>query len=641
MKVSIIHLTGYFTAIAAVFCFVSACASMASPNGGPYDETPPGFVRSTPMPLQTNYTGRKIEIIFDELIQIDKPSENVIITPPQKNLPVIRTAGKKITVELKDTLEIDITYTIDFTNSISDINEKNVLENFSFAFSTGNVIDSLEVSGYVLNAGNLEPMPGILVGLHRDLADSAFTTTPFVRTSKTNDRGQFTIRNIAEGTYRLYALNDMNRDYLFDQPGEDIAFLDSVIIPRFEFATRQDTVWKDTLTVDTVLTVEYNRFLPDGIVLRLFKENFRRQYMLRPERTQKNMFTLRFNAPLDTLPTLRLLDEPPSDDWFILQRPDDPATVNYWIKDSLIWERDTLLLSVAYLQTDSLMMLQSRTDTIPLPFRRQPPPATQRRTGNNEPPPVEFLTARVSASGSINVFDTLSVTFAEPVFDLQKELFCLEQQQDTLWNQVDFTLRQDSMNSLRYYLERRWNYEESYRLNIDSAQIFSIYGKWNNAVRSTFQIKSRDEYGNLFITIEGTGEPAFVELLNGSDEPVRKATVKDGGVLFMNLKPDKYYARLIVDANENGLWDTGNYAEKIQPEEVYYSPQFYQIRANWDEEATWDVLAEPLVKQKPMDITKNKPQNVTRPVRNYREERQSNSPGGMGGLGGVRGGLGF
>ena len=146
-------------------------------------------------------------------------------------LPVIRSAGKKAVIELKDTLKPNTTYTIDFTNSISDNNEKNVFENFSFAFSTGDIIDTLEVSGVLLNAENLEPMPGITIGLHNNLEDSAFVKLPFVRTSRTNDKGQFTIRNITPGTYHIFALNDVNRDYKFDQPGEDIAFLDSVIVP--------------------------------------------------------------------------------------------------------------------------------------------------------------------------------------------------------------------------------------------------------------------------------------------------------------------------------------------------------------------------------------------------------------------------
>ena len=147
-----------------------SCANIASPNGGPYDEA---------LPNQINYKGKKVEIIFDELIQIDKPTENVIITPPQMEQPVIRANGRKAVIELMDTLKENTTYTIDFTNSISDNNEKNVLENYSFAFSTGESIDSMEVSGVLLNAENLEPMPGITIGVHTNLEDSAFPICPY------------------------------------------------------------------------------------------------------------------------------------------------------------------------------------------------------------------------------------------------------------------------------------------------------------------------------------------------------------------------------------------------------------------------------------------------------------------------------
>ncbi|MDR0796718.1 MAG: Ig-like domain-containing protein [Tannerella sp.] len=644
MKIKFNHGIGSLAVVGVIAAYVMSCANMASPNGGPYDERPPILLRSTPRMNQTNFTGKRIEIIFDELVQIEQPSENVIITPPQKNLPEIRTAGKKIIVELKDTLKPDVTYTIDFTSSIVDNNEKNSVENFSFAFSTGEVIDSLEVSGIVLDASNLEPMAGILVGLHQDLADSAFTTTPFLRTSKTNEKGLFTIRNVSEGTYRIYALNDINRDYLFDQPGEAIAFLDTLIIPGFEPAIRNDTIRKDSLTVDTVHVVGYTRFTPDDIVLRLFKENFQRQYMLRPERSQRHLFTLKFNAPPDSLPIIELLNNQDSrDDWTITQIPDDPAIVNYWIKDSIISNKDTLHLSVTYFRTDSLLQLQLQTDTVPLIARRQQA-VPQRRSRNNEPPPIDFLTMNVSASGLVEVFDTISITFPEPVLDITKDFFQLEIKQDTLWNPVEFDFRQDSVNVLRYYIERNWKYDESYRLNVDSAQIYSIYGKWNNTLQAAFQMKSKDTYGNFYLNIEGISEPAFVELLNASDAPVRKAIVKDGGVLFLNLKPDKYYVRLIVDVNENGIWDTGNYAKKIYPEEVYYSPVFYEMRANWDSQETWNVLSAPLSKQKPMDITKNKPKDVTRPRRDYKTEgqsQQSRSSSGMGGLGGLGRGIGL
>jgi len=614
--------------------FLAACANIASPNGGPYDELPPRIVSSTPVNGETNVKGRRIEIVFDELIQVEQPSENVIITPPQKSMPDIQAIGKKIRINLKDSLIPDVTYTVDFTNSVADNNEKNVLENFSFAFATGDVIDSLQISGRVINAYNLEPMPGIMVGLHRDLADSAFTTTPFVRTSKTNDRGMFTIRNIAEGTYRLYALNDANRDYMFDQPAEEIAYNDSIITPTFEFRTRLDTIRKDSLTIDTIMTVEYTHFLPDDIVLRLFKEDFQRQYMLRPERTEKHLFTLRFSAPTDTLPRLSLIDDPPTEEWLAVRPEGDKSSIQYWITDSLIYNRDTLHLQVEYLKSDSLNLMSWQTDTIHLSMRRQPSAGTS-RSRRNEPEPVQFLSFQ--ASGVTEVFDTLSVTFAEPVVGLDSSVFILEQKQDTLWIPTRFTLRQDSVDILKYYLLRPFKYEEQFRLRIDSAQIFSVYGKWNDDYETTFQIKSKDKYGDLYLNIEGLEGAMFVELLDAKDEPVRKSSVREGWAVFMDLKPDKYYARLILDTNGNGIWDTGNYADKRQPETVLYAPRFYDVHANFEVEEIWSPLSTPPEKQKPMEITKNKPKDVTTKKRDYKQEgrqqqsgRSSNPFGGIG-----------
>lgn len=612
-----------------------ACANMGTPNGGPYDETPPKFVSSTPVPNQINYKGKKIEIVFDELIQIDQPSENVIITPPQMELPIVRSSGRKAVVELLDTLKENTTYTIDFTNSIADNNEKNVFENFSFAFSTGETIDTLEISGTLLNAENLEPMPGITIGVHTHLEDSAFVKLPFDRTSRTNDRGQFTIRNLAPGTYRLYALNDVNRDYKFDQPGEDIAFCDSLIVPSCELATRQDTVWKDTLTVDTIRTVTYTHFYPDDIQLRLFKEKFERQYMLRPERPEMNRFLVRFNAEIDTVPCPVPLNFTPKDSaWYFVQRADEGKTICYWLTDSLVYQQDTLRIELTYPKTDSLNILRPQTDTLQLTMKRKP--AEKKKRKKDEPEPIEFLGMEVSAKGAINLYDTLFITFTEPVAELSKELFYLDQKVDTLWQPAEFEFMQDTVNSLRYIIRRPLNYGETYRLTVDSATVYSLYGKFNDLYDGEFNVKAKDQYGHLYINVTGVDTTAFVELLNSSDQPVRKAKVKEGGALFMDLKPDKYYARLIVDLNDNGKWDTGNYASKQQPEEVYYCPKQFNIMQNWEVEENWSVKSTPLNRQKPLDITKNKPKELTKKKRDYKNEsKQSSSnrsPNSMGGL---------
>lgn len=611
-----------------MLALLHSCANMASPNGGPYDEAPPRFVRSNPAPNQTNFHGKKIEIEFDELVQLDKPMENVIITPPQLQLPVVKAAGRKVVVELKDTLKPNTTYTIDFTNSIADNNEKNVFENFSFAFSTGDQIDSLEVAGTLLNAENLEPMPGITVGLHSNLDDSAFVKLPFDRTSRTNERGRFIIRNVAGGTYRLYALNDVNRDYKFDQPGEDVAFLDSLVIPDFYADTRQDTLWKDTLTIDTIIPVAFTHFTPDDVVMRLFKEKFERQYILKPERNAENLFTLRFNASLDTIPApVPLNFEPEQSEWFIAQPAEAGKAVHFWLTDSTVWKRDTLAIELTYPKSDSLNILQPQTDTLRLVLRNRPKEKKKKKK-NDEPEPIVFLNMNIDAPGKMDIFDTVSVTFDEPVLALDKERFKLEIEEDSVWKAVDFDFFQDSLNLLNFYIDRKWDYAQHFRLQVDSAAIYSVYGKWNKPYSGEFTIKTEDEYGHLYINVAGVDTAAFIELLDHSDKPVRKSPVKDGGALFMDLKPDKYYARIVLDVNGNNEWDTGNYAAKRQPEEVYYYPGFFEIMQNWQIEQNWDVHATPVEKQKPLEITKNKPKEQTKKHRDYKNEGNSSGSSG-------------
>ena len=639
MKNRYLKTIGQLLWVAIVTSLLSACANMASPNGGPYDELPPKFISSTPAPGQLNYKGKKVEILFDELIQVDKPTENVIITPPQAMQPVIRANGRRVVVELEDTLRENTTYTIDFTNSIADNNEKNILENFSFAFSTGDQIDTLEISGVLLDAATLEPMPGITIGVHTDLADSAFTTTPFVRTSRTNDRGGFTIRNMAPGTYRIYALEDVMRTYKYSQPGQQIAFGDSLIVPTFELTTRQDTTWKDSLTIDTIQTVPYTHFLPDNIALRLFKEKAERQYMLRPERNDEKILTLRFNAPVDSFPVPVPVNFTPSEEsWYYLQAEEEGRTLKYWLTDSLVWQQDTLSLSVDYLKSDSLNQLQPQTDTVNFVMRhRSKAEPKKKKKKDDEPEPIEFLGVNIAPSGTLEMTDTLSITFMEPVANLDSSLFRLERMVDSTWTAVDFRFFPDMANSLRFFILRPWQYAEEYRLTVDSATVFSVYGKWNNGLSNAFKLKKEEEYGHLFINLIGVDTTtAFVELLNSSDVPVRKAKVKERGALFMDLRPDKYYARLTIDLNGNGEWDTGNYAEKRQPELVIYCPKQFQIMQNWQVDETWDVNAVPMKQQKPLEITKNKPKEITKKKRDYRDEGKASSSSNQNSFGGLR-----
>lgn len=310
-----------------------ACASTGQPDGGPYDETPPKFVRATPEPNATNNKRKKISIEFDEYIKLDKPSEKVIISPPQKEAPEVKVSGHRVLVEFFDTLQENTTYTVDFGDAIVDNNEDNPLGNFAYAFSTGEHIDTMEVSGTVLNAQDLEPIKGIQVGLHKDLNDTAFTKLPFARISRTDSRGHFTIHGVAPGKYRIYALQDGNQNYLFDSKTEAIAWQDSLVIPSMAPAVRQDTVWNelDTLAYDTIYEVKYTRFMPDNLILRAFKEENPMQYLVKSEREQLNRFSLYFSAKADTLPTIKGLDFDEKDA-FVIESNARHDTIRYWIR---------------------------------------------------------------------------------------------------------------------------------------------------------------------------------------------------------------------------------------------------------------------------------------------------------------------
>jgi len=585
-----------------------SCANMASPGGGDYDYDPPKVVRSSPAFNVTNYTGTKIEIVFDELVQLEKPMEKVIVTPPQKRLPVIQAISNKVKVELRDTLLPNTTYIVDFTDAVADYNEKNVLENFVFSFSTGDVIDSLAVSGKVLTADNLEPVKGIYVGLHSNLNDTAFTKIRFDRISRTNERGEFTVKGISEGKYRIYALDDINRDYMYDNPAEAIAFFDSIVVPSYTQAFRTDTIYKKDLTVDTVMSIPYTKFLPNNIVLKSFMSDFKRQYLQKTERTTANQMKIFFGAPTE-MPKVTPLNFTDSPDWSVLERSRGNDTLQYWIVDPRIVQMDTLTFEVAYHKSDSLNQPVWTTDTLNFINRsRRTREKDDKKDKDKED--IKFLRIDTNLKGIMNVYDPINIVFDQPVKDSIENKFYLQRLVDSTYVDEEIKFVRDSLNPRKYTMRHRWRPEGEYLFTADSAAIYSYTDLWNDKLEAKFKIKALNEYGRLYISISGlnTDSPVYVELLNSSDVPVRKGMIRDGGVGFSNIDPGNYYARLFIDENRNGVWDTGDYNKKRQPEQVYYYNKYFEIKANWDLEEAWNVTALDIDKQKPLEITKNKPQ---------------------------------
>lgn len=625
-------------ALLMLMIVVYSCASMGNPDGGPYDEEPPKFVRSTPKPFAINSKERKVTIEFDEFIKLEKAAEKVVVSPPQLEQPEIKASGRKVVVGLVDSLRPNTTYTIDFADAIVDNNEGNPLGNYAFTFFTGTTIDTMEVSGTVLSASDLEPVKNIQVGLHSDLSDSAFMKKPFDRVSRTDSRGHFSIRGIAPGKYRIYALMDGNQNYLFDSKTEMIAFSDSIIIPAMEDAMRQDTIWKDSLTIDTIKSVGYTRFLPDDIILRAFKEENDRQYLTRSERDKENHFVLTFSARADTLPTLKGLNFDERDA-FIIEKTDRNDSICYWIKDSLIYQMDTLEIQMDYLATDTLDRLVPQTDTLFLANKltraerekleakaaeeKEKERKKKEKKGEKiEPEPTKFLTLNVDAPSAFDLDRNVYLSFDEPVASIDTAAIHMEIKKDSLWEEIPFLFVSDSVLPRKYEILAEWEPEKEYQLSIDSMAFKGVYGLHTNKVKQTMKVKKLDEYGTILLNITGADSTAVVELLDGSGKVLRQQRITPQNTAdFYYLNPGtKFYIRLFNDRNGNGVWDTGKYSEHLQPEEVYYFPKVWEMKANFEFEENWNINAVPVEKQKLDEIKKQKPEE-TKKIQDRNKER--------------------
>ena len=628
-----------YIAILIVIIGFYACASTGMPDGGPYDETPPKFVRANPEPNAINNKRKKISIEFDEFIKLDKASEKVIVSPPQNETPEVKVSGKRVLVEFFDSLKANTTYTIDFGDAIVDNNEDNPLGNFAYSFSTGESIDTMEISGTVLNAADLEPVKGIQVGIHKDLNDTAFSKIPFDRISRTNSRGHFNIKGIAPGTYRVYALMDGNQNYLFDSKTEAIAYLDSLVVPSMEGAVREDTIWNaiDTLAYDTIYKINYTRFLPDNLILRAFKEENPLQYLIKSERPQLNRFSLYFSAKADTLPTLKGLDFDEKDA-LVIESNLRKDSLLYWIKDTTLCERDTLTLQLTYLATDTLGQLVPKTDTLRMvnkinkerrlamaeEARKKEEKERKKRArkGDTLRVKTKFLSMNVDAPSAFDLNRNITLKFEEPVAHIDTSAIHMTVKIDSLWEDIPFIFQTDSILPRQYQILADWQPGKEYRMQIDSLAIQGLYGLYTDKVENTLKVKTLEDYGTLYLNITGAGPHAIVQLLNSSDAIVRQQPVSRQNTCdFYFLQPNtKYYIRLFNDDNQNGVWDTGNYEAKRQPEEIFYFPKVWEMKANFEFEETWDVQDIPLDKQKLDEIKKQKPDEA-KTIKDRNKER--------------------
>ncbi len=611
---------------------ISSCARMGNPDGGWYDEEPPKVIGTFPLDGAVNVRENKITINFDEYVTIDNPTENVIISPPQLEQPEVKTKGKSIVVELKDTLKENTTYTVDFSNAIKDNNENNLMGNYTYSFSTGEAIDTMEVGGYVLDAETLEPVAGCQVGLYM-VTDSIeadttiinrFYREPMLRVSRTDQAGHFSVKGVKHGRYRVYALADVDNNFMLTpRSGEQMAFYDETVVPSVFDDVRQDTTMLDSLRIKSIERVQYKHFMPDNVMLRAFTEAKTDRALLKSERVEPEKLSFYFTYGDSILPEIKGQNFNFEDN-YILEASEKNDTLTYWLKDTALVNTDSLELTITYRMTDTLGVLQNQTDTLQmvprLPFEKRLKLAEKEREDwekkeekkkkKGEPydsiMPPKPLEKKIPTNPSLDPDKNVTIEFATPLMTIDTTKIHLYIQRDSVWYNAKYELREKPNTNIRTLeLSAEWQPGLEYSLETDSAAFVDIYGKATKKEKLGLKVKSLDEYGTFEMTMpEMAGKNVIAQLLNQSGNIYKEVKITDGVAKFYYISESTYYMRIIVDDNNNGIWDTGEYDSLRQPEQVYYFPKEIECRAKWDIRENWNPAVKPLNEQKPSKLKK-------------------------------------
>jgi uncharacterized protein (DUF2141 family) len=642
-------LIGFFLLI-----IIARCAKIGSPSGGPRDETPPRVEKSKPLNKSVNFTGSRIEITFDEYINTGEISQELIVSPPFEERPEIRLRGKTLIIEWEGEIRDSTTYTFSFGESLKDLNEGNILHNYEFVFSTGGYIDSLSIIGTVLKSFDLKPHDeNVFLMLYSNLSDSAPLLEVPDYVGKADGSGNFLINNLRAASYRLFALQDQNRNYKYDIPEEYIGFLDSAIhlSPALFEDLLDDKVgppWQrnsDTLawgfTGDSALLALPDSIsvfqdsalvaLPDSIpVFRdtsafsmmdsvimegedsltlediapwsvfvdvfLFQEDNTPQYLIDNTRKDRRRLEMRFNRRVTDTVLLEPYDFSPEGDWFIFEEHIMNDTFVYWLVDSLVYQKDSLTFLATYQVTDSLLNYVPFHDTLRFNFREAAKKTSRRRKEKDEEPGEEEekieISVQIQGSGAQDLHRPLILVVQHPVGQTDVSRISLSKREDTLLIPVDFNLVHDHVKLRRYFMDVDWEGPSDYELSIFPGAFTDIYGLSNDTIINSFKVRDPEYYGRILLNLSGVEGQKIIQVLDSKDAPFRiMITDSDGLYEFDYMPPSSFTLKLIHDSNSNGKWDTGEYLEHLQPESVQFHPEKINIRSNFDMEVNWDINA--------------------------------------------------
>jgi len=615
-----------FTLTCIGLSFLIGCASTGSPSGGPRDRMPPGLVEEKSSPnFSTNFTPEKLELVFDEWIELKNQQREILISPPFFKNPKITSRGKKITVEFpeEEPLRADATYTLNFGKSIVDFTEGNAAEGFRFVFATGDKIDSLGLSGNIADAKDSKPVKDILVLLYDIVEDSVVVSEKPFYYARTDDSGNFKFENLKNDTFKLFVLEDLNFNYLLDSELERLAFPDSLLI------LNDSSTYNPKLRLfkpEQSLRVLNSSSQTPGLITTVFNkeaENIEYSFLYPNDfdpivERSKDTIMFWFDEPQDSLGVIYGVD-----------------TLDFTVKpfDSLFYSKKLPLVNSNASKTilapfDSLQISFSsplaQVDTAFIRLTNQPAPKPSRSSadstsiGQND---IMSDTLSLDSAGTfidtlmngidtlitddglnLNidsteiVIDTMSITESEDIIDggvvdtfttIIDSLVAdsLKTLADTSLIVYEFT---QSISLRNLNINSDWKEKSSYRLELLPGALTDIYGRQNDTLTLDFKTAGLDEFGNIAINLSGLDSAQhYVILLKLNEEVVKKSVVRDSIVKRIEhkrLRVNTYSIELIKDDDGNGEWTTGDYWQNRQPEELK-TFELEKLRENWDLEA--------------------------------------------------------
>lgn len=549
--------------------FSHSCANTTTPpSGGPKDTIPPVITEIYPALNQVNVPTRKTHLVieFNEYVTVKDP-KSLYLSPPLEKAPKFKLKGKSVVVYFESDLDSNKTYTLDLTNAIGDNNEGNMYPGFTLVFSTGDVIDTMMVTGIVQDCNSLKPLKGATVMLYKDHADSAIFLKRPDAAIKTDEWGYFCLRNIQDTIYRMYAIIDENNNNKYDPETEKVAFIDTLVKPVTVVADSLPELQKYDMK-DTVNCLARNT----EFELNIFKEKPSKQMIVNKERVGDRTAYITFMAPYAQIDSI----------WVRGVAPENLITQFNIVQDSLeIWvndpkpQPDTMFLNVKYMKTDTLGLLNSFTEEIKLLKPKKTTGKSSSRDIKKEDTLAVFtVEAKPETVEQYGFVIEFKYPLVESAFDSLVFRSVNPRQQEA---RGKYSVVQDSLNLRKYTVTPAEKLQVGYEyfLKVPHRKFKDINGFYNDSSEVKVSLPKDDKLSTMLLTLSNVNNKYIVDLLNEKRDKVLRSFIvdKDQVLTFPYLKAGKYSIRITEDLNRNGIVDTGILLEKKQPEKV----RFYKL----------------------------------------------------------------